>query len=84
MTLAQLDDAALAAALASDAGRLLIDVREGSGLTGKALGQAGDEAANRLLCEAIRAARPDDGLLSEEEKDNAERLGKNRVDYRSG
>ena len=79
MTLAELDDAALAAALAAEAGRLLIDVRERSGLAGKALGQAGDDAANRLLCEAIRAARPDDGLLSEEEKDNAERLGKNRV-----
>ncbi|MDC8755325.1 3'(2'),5'-bisphosphate nucleotidase CysQ [Erythrobacter sp. sf7] len=79
MTLAELDDAALAAALAAEAGQLLIDVRERSGLTGKALGQAGDEAANRLLCEAIRAARPDDGLLSEEEKDNAKRLGKRRV-----
>jgi 3'(2'), 5'-bisphosphate nucleotidase len=72
-------DAALAAHLAAEAGRLLIDVREGSGLTGKALGVAGDAAANRYLCDAIRTARPDDGLLSEEEKDNPARLAKSRV-----
>lgn len=79
MSLAGLTDAALAAHLAAEAGRLLIDVREGSGLAGKALGVAGDAAANRYLCDAIRAARPDDGLLSEEEKDNPARLAKSRV-----
>lgn len=79
MTFAQLDDARLAARLAEEAGRLLLDVREGSGLSGKELGVAGDAAANRFLCDAIRNARPDDGLLSEEEKDNAARLGKSRV-----
>lgn len=79
MSLADLDDAALAAHLAAEAGRLLIDVREGSGLTGKALGDAGDAAANRLLCDALRTARPDDGLLSEEERDNPARLAKSRV-----
>lgn len=79
MTFAQLDDAELAARLAEEAGRLLLEVREGSRLTGKALGNAGDAAANRFLCDAIRTARPDDGLLSEEEKDNAERLSKSRV-----
>ena len=79
MNLAALDDAALAAHLAAEAGRLLIDVREGSGLAGKALGDAGDREANRFLCEAIGAARPGDGLLSEEEKDNPARLAKSRV-----
>lgn len=79
MTLADLDDAALAARLALEAGRLLTEVREASGLAGKALGERGDRDANRFLCEAIRAARPDDGLLSEEEKDNAARLAKTRV-----
>jgi len=74
-----MDDAALAAHLAEEAGRLLLAVREGSGLQGKALGIAGDAAANRYLCDAIRAARPEDGLLSEEEKDNSDRLGKSRV-----
>ena len=79
MTLAAMTDAALAAHLAAEAGRLLIDVRENSGLAGKALGVAGDAAANRYLCDAIRTARPDDGLLSEEEKDNPARLAKSRV-----
>jgi 3'(2'), 5'-bisphosphate nucleotidase len=79
MTLSALDDAALAARLALEAGRLLIAVREESGLAGKALGERGDREANRFLCEAIRAARPDDGLLSEEEKDNPARLAKSRV-----
>jgi 3'(2'), 5'-bisphosphate nucleotidase len=79
MTDALLDDAALAARLAAEAGRLLLAVRERGGLTGKALGDAGDAQANRLLCEALRAARPDDGLLSEEEKDNPDRLAKRRV-----
>ena len=79
MNLAALDDAALAAKLALEAGRLLTVVREQSGLAGKALGEQGDRDANRFLCEAIRAARPDDGLLSEEEKDNPARLAKSRV-----
>jgi 3'(2'), 5'-bisphosphate nucleotidase len=79
MTDALLDDAALAARLAAEAGRLLLAVRERGGLTGKALGEAGDTEANRMLCAAIRAARPDDGLLSEEEKDNPDRLAKRRV-----
>jgi 3'(2'), 5'-bisphosphate nucleotidase len=73
------DDAALAAHLAEPAGRLLIDVRETSGLTGKPLGEAGDASANRFLCDAIRTARPGDGLLSEEEKDNPVRLANSRV-----
>ncbi len=79
MTRESMTDAALAAHLAAEAGRLLIDVREGSDLAGKALGNEGDVVANRFLCEAIRAARPDDGLLSEEERDNPARLGKSRV-----
>jgi 3'(2'), 5'-bisphosphate nucleotidase len=72
-------DAELAAHLAEVAGKLLLDVRASGLLTGKALGIAGDQTANQFLCHAIRAQRPDDGLLSEEEKDNAERLGKSRV-----
>ena len=79
MNLSDLDDAALAAKLALEAGRLLTVAREESGLGGKALGDKGDNDANRFLCEAIRAARPDDGLLSEEEKDNPARLARSRV-----
>lgn len=72
-------DAELAASLAEAAGRLLMEVR-GSGLfAGKSLGKAGDATANQFLCHAIRHLRPEDGLLSEEEKDNTERLTKSRV-----
>ena len=79
MSFVQLDDAELAARLAEETGRLLLEVRERSGLTGEALGNAGDAAANQFLCDAIRTARPDDGLLSEEEKDSSARLAKSRV-----
>jgi len=52
----------------------------GSGLvSGKALGAAGDATANQFLIAAVRAQRPEDGLLSEESKDTDERLGKSRV-----
>lgn len=72
-------DADLAAHLAGIAGRILVEVRA-SGLFGpKALGKAGDQTANQFLCHALREQRPDDGLLSEEEKDNPERLAKSRV-----
>lgn len=74
-----MDDHDLAARLAEVAGKLLLDVRASGLVTGKALGAAGDQTANQFLCHAIRAMRPDDGLLSEEEKDSAARLAKSRV-----
>jgi len=74
-----LTDTDLAAHLAEVAGRLLLDVRASGLFEGKALGKAGDQTANAFLCHAIRAQRPDDGLLSEEEKDVATRLDKSRV-----
>ena len=73
------DDAELAAYLAEQAGKLLLQVRNAGLFSLEALGKAGDEAANHYLCHAIREQRPDDGLLSEEEKDNPERLSKSRV-----
>ena len=72
-------DAELAAHLAQITGRLLLEVRASGMFAGKALGTAGDKTANEFLCHALRAQRADDGLLSEEEKDNPERLGKSRV-----
>lgn len=72
-------DAEFAADLAVAAGRILLQVRDEGEVCDKALGKAGDEAANRFLVDAIRAARPDDGLLSEEEQDNTERLAHSRV-----
>ena len=74
-----MNDHELAAHLAQAAGKLLLDVRASGLHSGKALGKAGDETANQFLCDFIREARPDDGLLSEEEKDNPERLAKSRV-----
>jgi 3'(2'), 5'-bisphosphate nucleotidase len=67
-------DAALAAELAQEAGRILIDLRVNGGLAGKALGEAGDRLANRYLMDRLRAERPDDGVLSEESRDTLERL----------
>ena len=77
--LSDLDDATLAATLAEQAGRILLAMRDDVDTTGKALGDAGDMTANRYLCQALSAHRPDDGLLSEERKDTPERLGKSRV-----
>ena len=71
-------DEQLAERLATAAGVILLALRA-EGLEGKALGQAGDEAANAMLCRELRAARPDDAILSEEEKDSAARLAYRRV-----
>lgn len=73
------NDDQLAARLASAAGEILLDLRRAGDLEGKALGQAGDAAANAMLCRELRVARPGDGLLSEEEKDNRARLSQSRV-----
>jgi 3'(2'), 5'-bisphosphate nucleotidase len=72
-------DGDLAAKLADEAGKILLSVRESGLFGGKALGKAGDQTANQFLCHALREQRPEDGLLSEEEKDNADRLAKSRV-----
>lgn len=72
-------DAELAAHLAEVVGRLLLEVRAASVFSPEALGKAGDQTANQFLVHAIREARPNDGLLSEEEKDSFERLNHSRV-----
>lgn len=72
-------DGDLAAKLADEAGKILLTVRASGLFGGKALGKAGDQTANQFLCHALREQRPEDGLLSEEEKDSAERLAKSRV-----
>ncbi len=74
-----MNDAELAAHLADVTGKLLITVRESGLLSLKGLGKAGDATANQFLCHALRDRRPEDGLLSEEEKDNAARLARSRV-----
>lgn len=72
-------DAELAAWLAEEAGKILLNVRAEGKYEGKALGDAGDETANIFLCDAIKRERPGDGLLSEESKDTADRLTMSRV-----
>ncbi|WP_296674662.1 3'(2'),5'-bisphosphate nucleotidase CysQ [Novosphingobium sp.] len=67
-------DAELAASVAEQAGRLLMDLRARGDLAGKDLGAEGDRIANRFLCDALRRARPDDAILSEEEQDNLRRM----------
>lgn len=74
-----MNDTQLAAHLAKVAGDILLTVRDSGAFSGKALGKAGDQTANQFLMHALRALRPDDGLLSEESKDTAERLDKSRV-----
>jgi 3'(2'), 5'-bisphosphate nucleotidase len=72
-------DAELAARVADSAGRIALAVRESAVLEGRALGQAGDQLTNQFILRALREARPDDGILSEESVDTAERLSKERV-----
>ena len=74
-----LDDCELAAHLAETAGRILLEVRASGVFSAKALGKAGDQTANQFLVHALKEARPDDGLLSEESKCDGERLAKRRV-----
>jgi 3'(2'), 5'-bisphosphate nucleotidase len=71
-------DAELAARIAADAGRLLLDLR-GRITEPAELKREGDAQANVLILDALAAARPDDPVLSEESADNAARLGARRV-----
>jgi 3'(2'), 5'-bisphosphate nucleotidase len=74
-----MNDAELAAHLAAEAGRILIEIRASERHHGSGLGRAGDAEANALLVAALRELRPDDGLLSEEERDDLTRLERERV-----
>jgi 3'(2'), 5'-bisphosphate nucleotidase len=71
-------DAALARMLASEAGKLLLRLRD-SDDDGKTLGAKGDAQANTLILEALRRERPDDAILSEEEAADPARLKSRRV-----
>jgi 3'(2'), 5'-bisphosphate nucleotidase len=72
-------DEELAAHLAGEAGRLLIEQRTGTILEGAALGRAADRLANAFILGGLAEWRPDDALLSEEGPDDPERLGAGRV-----
>jgi 3'(2'), 5'-bisphosphate nucleotidase len=75
-----LTDAALAAELAVEAGKLLLEVRDEVGFGHPwRLGDAGDARANQLILDRLREARPDDAVLSEESPDDLARLNAERV-----
>lgn len=71
------EDADLAMGSATSAGRILREVRA-SCAVGASPCQTGDRMINAFLGNALREHRPDDGLLSEEERDTPERLKKRR------
>ncbi|NIJ19339.1 3'(2'), 5'-bisphosphate nucleotidase [Sphingomonas naasensis] len=67
-------DAELAREVAAEAGALLLRVQSEC-----AGGDRGDREANALILERLRAARPDDAILSEESADDLARLQSSRV-----
>lgn len=72
-------DEQLAQRLATAAGQILRDLQASGEFAGKALGKAGDARANAMLMHELRTARPDDAILSEEEKDNVIRCESSRA-----
>ena len=74
------DDGRLAAAIATAAGRALVELRQRFD-TGdsKALKDAGDRLGHALITATLKAYRPDDAVLSEEGADDLARLDADRV-----
>ena len=71
-------DAAVAGRAAGAAGDVLLQLR-GGGLLGRALGDAGDAAAQQAILDVLTAERPDDVVFSEEAVDDRRRLRADRV-----
>lgn len=69
-----MDDHALAADIAREAGDLLLELQ-----TNGATKDEGDNLSNDLILARLAAARPDDAVLSEESKDSPARLARERV-----
>ena len=74
-----MSDVEFARHVAETAGRILVELQNSGLFEDKALGKAGDRTANAFIMEALKTNRPDDAVLSEEEKDNPERLQARRV-----
>ena len=74
-----LNDAELARAIATTAGDLLLSLQRSGLFEGKAMGKVGDEVANDVILRALRQHRPDDVVLSEEEKNDTARCSHARV-----
>lgn len=82
--MAQVSDQEFSQAIASEAGALLIDLRDSFGAIEERsradeLRKLADRRAHELLAARIGEYRPADALLSEEGKDDAGRLTANRV-----
>lgn len=74
------DDATVAADLATQAGQLLLDLRNELGFDdAKALRTAGDARSQVLLAALLKELRSGDAVLSEEAEDDAIRLTADRV-----
>jgi 3'(2'), 5'-bisphosphate nucleotidase len=71
-------DVAVAAHAAREASDVLLRLR-GDGLAGRALGDAGDAAAQQAILAVLTAERPDDVVFSEEAVDDRRRLDADRV-----
>jgi 3'(2'), 5'-bisphosphate nucleotidase len=76
---AGLTDVELAGLIAETAGRILVQLRDSKLFDGKSLGETGDATANAFILSALRFHRPQDAILSEEEKDSTARLAVSRV-----
>jgi 3'(2'), 5'-bisphosphate nucleotidase len=75
-----ISDDELALALATEAGQLLLDLREAMGFDDPvALRAAGDAHSHELLMRRFGSERPDDAVLSEEGADDPARLTADRV-----
>ena len=72
------DDDRLAAELAEQAGKLLLDLRAEGGEPGD-LRKAGDRLSHEFIAAELAARRPGDAVLSEEGKDDPARLAADRV-----
>jgi len=73
-----LDDVRIAKRAARAAAAVLVDLRAGT-LVGRALGDAGDAAAQEAILGVLTAACPDDVVFSEEAADDRRRLSADRV-----
>lgn len=80
--MAQPDDHALAASVATETGTLLVEVRDrlfSSGAGTWEVRDTGDSEAHRHIVSRLAEARPDDAILSEEGRDDLARLSADRV-----
>ena len=74
-----LTDIEIAHQIAKEAGDILLSLQNAKDVDSKQKGKNGDNAANKVIISALKKLRPEDGILSEEENDNFERLEKERV-----